>query len=510
MFKKFSFWIVFVLVASIGSMAFIHWNTIRELHQKTAGIQPLYQRQKAIDALSLSLERYRRMSASFRKLQASELTEIKNRLRLSFSNGVRRLDQLDPSSEEKVLAHQLDEEIAELLRVSAHIEPQLFSQDAYQKLEIQSLHDEILSTLARLEKSTQVRIEGLRFDSSKSQSNSLVFLLAVGALILILVLSLILRNYFIYVRPLKRLHLYASQLRQLNSVPSNVPHFIGIYGDIQRVLNHLAFTVDMHMRDRHKFIADIVADLKLPLSMLQSGKYLLEDTAQNLTVEQQNQAAESVKRGLAIFSGSLDDLNDIIDINRLESRLQEKTVDLCELITDVSRTLVGVDLGKRISIFVPPIPLWVSIDIRRFERIFIQLFSKLLSILPSTGGLSVSVSQIAQGSFRGVEVVIQDSERSKSGRPQPAGPDQDILKHWISENGLSMALVHKVIKAHGGTITAAGVAGTSVTITLRLPHERVVTRGLISPPSEDGVSTEIQGLVVHKQRVKKRVEMGES
>jgi signal transduction histidine kinase len=196
---------------------------------------------------------------------------------------------------------------------------------------------------------------------------------------------------------------------------------------------------------------------------------------------------------MAIFAGSLEDLNDIVDINRLESRLTEQTVDLSEILSDVSRVLLGGQTHQRIHISVPPIPLWMRLDAKRVERLLIQVLLKVLGTVSDTGSVTITVSQQTQGSIRGVEILIQDSERLKSNRPGAVGPEQDILKHWISENGLSMVLAHKAMKAHGGSIMAAGVAGTSLTIVLRFPQERMVSVGLITPPTSEAPL--VQGLV---------------
>jgi len=488
--KNFSFWMVVILLGSIGSMVFIHGKTIRDFQQRIARIEPLYQRQKVLDEITLSLERYRRVSSNFRKLDPNEVAMAKTRLKNAFVQGVQQLDQLDPTSKEKVSENQLVEQVSELLKVSAQIEPTLFSQDAYYKPEVQSLHEGILSTLTGLEKSTQSRIELLRFDSSRMQAQSLVWLLGVGALILTLVFCMTLKNHFVYVRPLRKLHFYAISLGQ-GKRTEELPEYSGVYGEIQSVIYQLSRTVEIHVRDRHKFIMDIVTDLKEPLSLLQAGRDLIGDPRglplgdQQLNEEKERTAIHSVRRGLAIFSGSLDDLNDIADINRLESRLEEKTVDLCDLIMSAARTLVGSELGKRIAVSVPPIPVWVSVDAQRFERVFVQVLSKVLNTLPADGKVSVQVNPSMQGSLRGMEIVVQDLERLKSGRGSAAGPEQDILKHWISAHGLSMTLAHKILRVHGGSLSAAGVVGTSVSITLRLPQERIVSRGLISrPPGE--------------------------
>ncbi len=496
MIKKLSFWIVVTFILGIAAIAGIHWKSLQGIHQRVAWVDPLYQRQKILNQLSLSLERYRQTSSIFRKLTPEEISKTKDKLRSTFVDGVARLDQLSPTQDELTNEHKLNDQLTEFFGVIAHVEPMLYNKDAYIKSDVVELHEALRSTLSGLEKSNDARIAALNLDSSHSEHESVVLLLIVGGVLFLLMLSLILRNHWVYVKPLRRLHQYAMQLKSGENVPQNPPQFMGMYGEIQSALSQLAMSVETHVRDRHKFILDIVADLKAPLMLLQAGKYLIEGPSKVMDEEQQHQAAESVRRGLAIFSGSLDDLYDIVDINRLESRLEENTVDVSEMMGDVTRTLMGPELSKRIEISVPPIPLWVNLDIRRFERALVHVLSKVLATLSDDRSLSVTIAQSIQSGFRGVEIAIQDSDRVKSGRPMAAGPEQDILRHWISENGLSMALVHKIVKAHGGTITASGVAGTSVAVIIRLPQERVVTRGLISRPVNEEVNFGSRGLVV--------------
>jgi signal transduction histidine kinase len=130
-------------------------------------------------------------------------------------------------------------------------------------------------------------------------------------------------------------------------------------------------------------------------------------------------------------------------------------------------------------------PIWVRIDARRFERVMMQVITKVASTLHSGTSIQVSVEQPTQGSFRGVEIVIQDSERARdqASRMAPGtGPEIDVLKHWISEKGLGLTLAHRVIKSQGGTLTASGMPGSSVQISIRLPQERLAQVGLISAP----------------------------
>ena len=67
-------------------------------------------------------------------------------------------------------------------------------------------------------------------------------------------------------------------------------------------------------------------------------------------------------------------------------------------------------------------------------------------------------------------------------RAPSAGPTLDVLKHWISEKGVGLTLAHQIIKAQGGTLTASGLPGTSVQLSIRLPQERLEQVGLITAP----------------------------
>ena len=496
MIRKFTFWVVATLIGSLGLIVFIHWDTLRKFHEKTAIVQPLHQRQKILAKLNLDLEKYRRMSGNFRKLTPEEVSQNKDSLKASFHEGLSALGRLVPTDEERAKERHTNEQISELLSLSTQVEPTLFSRDAYHKPEIQALHEDIVRSLRELNKKTEDRLSTVVTDTANLESRSLIFLLGAGVLILVLTLGLILRTYVAYVRPLNRLRDYASDLGQGKPVPSQLPDFPSAFGEIQTVLNQLAQGVETHVRDRHKFILDVVADLRSPLALLRSGRNLMGSVVATGEDQDQLQASEAVRRGLAIVSGSLDDLNDIVDINRLESRLEEKTIDVSDLLRDVGRILTGTEQSHRISVTVPPIPVWASLDVKRMERVLILALSKVIETLPKGGSVAMTVSQSNQANFRGIEISIQDAEKQKHGRSNAAaGPEQDILKHWISETGLSMLLAHKIVKAHGGTLTAAGVAGTSVIVTVRLPLERLISHGLISPPVQEGAGIGLRGAI---------------
>ena len=486
MLKKFYFWVVLSLLVAIASATAIHWKAVEGIRQRTAKVLPLYDRQKVLEGLSLDLEKYRRMSSGFRNLTPVEILETKDHLVKKFDDAITELERLDPSAADHALQGQLKKQLNDLLEGVAEVEPTLFSRDAYVKPAIQTLHDDLVKTLNVLVKNTDGHVVALHLDRNAPQESRSLALLVVAQLV-VLALSLLsmLKNYLTYQKPLNSLHQYAILLKDGKSGEGSSWNFSGLYDDIHGVLSKLSSDVDQLVRNRHRFILDLVADLKGPLEMLRDGKLLLaaDDVGSSLTSDQKFQSLDRVRRGLAIFSGSLEDLEDIVGINQLQTRLVENTVDLSELLSDVSRLLFGAEGQKRMKVSAPPIPVWVTLDSRRFERGLFHLISKVASTLPQDHSIAIVVNQ-GKGSFRGIELVVQGAEVEAIGVPAQSGPEQDLLKHWISDNGLSMRLVHKMIKSHGGTINAAGIAGSSVKVVIRLPYERVSSTGLIAPPDQ--------------------------
>ena len=475
--KKSYWWVILALVACVGGMGFIHWRAIRAVDVRTAQVEQLYKREVTIDSMNLGLERYRRLSSSFRKLSPGEVQGAKDQLKTTFKVGLAQLEALGLAPEEAAATKKTSDQLIELLSESAQYEAALYTKDAYAKPEIRSMHEAIVESLGRIKKSSQSQIEASTFHAAQAQLNSVWLLLSVGGAVIALVLFVMLKDYLLYFRPLRKLHSYALSLRKMTSISAAGQRLSGIYGEVQSVLEQLMQRVESHSKERHKFVQDVVSDLKSPLSMLQSGKDLLN---RDSDPDRQMQVADSMKRGLAILSGSLDDLNDVAEINRLESRLEEKTIDLSELVSDVARTMGGS--SRPIALTVPPMPIWTLLDGRRLERVLIQTISKVSGTLNKGSGLEIIVSDSTEGRHAGVEVTIREASSRKNDWA-PSGPEMDILKHWISDKGLGMALAQKVIRVHGGSMTASGIAGSSVQVTIRIPQERVLSLGLIAPPT---------------------------
>jgi len=498
--KRFSLLILLAVTFALGAMVFLHRQSIQQHDRLRAHVEELQQRQGPLRDMSVNLEKYRRMSAHFRKMTPSEMDQAKDSLRQAITAGMSQFEKLDPTAEETSSLENIRHTLSSMIEFAVKFERTAYNKDAYQKAEMVAMHDRIGKTLSELDKSTQDRIEEIETQSRDAQDHATPVLVGLSILVLALFVFNFASEYWIYERPLRRMHAYATALRSGALDLQRMATLKGRFGDIQSALSQLTQMVQGHARERHKFILDVVSDLRSPLVMLTEGKHLLGRAGESLDEAEELRTVDSVKRGLAMLSGSLDDMEDIVEYARLDSRLDENLCDLSELINDVARTLnAGPGLEKQISTSVPPMPIWVRIDSRRFERVIMQLITKVASTLHQGTSIHVSVDQPTQGAFRGVEILIQDSERARDQgmRVSGSGPDIDVLKHWISEKGLGMTLAHRVIKSQGGSLTASGMPGTSVQISLRLPQERLAQVGLIAAPR--GLEVKLGQLVQNEE-----------
>ncbi len=467
--KKSTIGAVAALFAAMGAMAAVNWLQAHETQARMAELQRLGERRAESASMRIALESFRGRSVSFWRMSPGEIAGVKSELRSRLADGIGRLQRLEPSAEDRALEQQVGDRVSELL----------FKKPSARE------YDPLLGLLDQIDTQAARRVSELREAQASGDERALRALaLALGVGAATIFVSL-LHAYFASHRPLRRLRARAAELRSGAPRTEGSKPLKGIHGEIEAALDDLAATVESQRRERHQFVNAIASDLRAPLVTLQTGAGLLSRAleggpgAMGIDERQRGHALEAVRRSIYRLERSLESLGDLLDADR-ELRLDEKVVDLRDVVSEVARVFGGSGSGHEVSCSVPPGPLWTMVDPERFERALVLLASKLLAQLPQGGAIHLSLSRVSSGSFRGVELLIQDSERA-SGARHSTGPEQELIRHWVGENGFAMALVHRIVRAHGGTVTASGVAGTGVLFSLRLPQERVATGWSASP-----------------------------
>lgn len=505
--KNLATFLVLTLVLSIGAIVGLHGLEVRALQAEGAQIETFAQRQAIASSLILDLERYRRGAKDFRSLSNAEIDKVKDRLSNAVASGVAKLERLQPTAEEHRIESAIDKKLADFMVLSAQLEPQLFLRDAFIKESARALHESIVGDLAHLQKMAAAHVEKAKADLMTPVPGQTRWILVAAAISLAMTALLLLRAFLVYVRPISRLRARADSLSRgphnhtpvaTDGEPSRP--LVGAYGEIERIMRDLSSTVDSLRKERHQFVTAIAQDLRTPLVALQAGAGLLAEPTARSTDNDRRAASEVVGRSLFRLSSSLEDLNDIVEIERSDIRLDEKIVDVRGIVAETARRLTGPGASHEVKLGLPSMPVWAMIDPARFERVLVHLMAKAMSFMPQGGRIDVSMARPTRGSFRGLEIVIQDAERVAHGRGAATGPEQELLRHWVAENGFGMALVSKVVRAHGGTVTASGVAGTGVLFNLRLPQERLGT-GQVTSATGGELSAPISPIALESPRV---------
>ncbi|MGK5089800.1 hypothetical protein WDW86_19795 [Bdellovibrionota bacterium FG-2] len=341
---------VLTLLLSVCAMPAIHWQQSRDLREQLRNLKILNQRQALSSELLLELERYRNISGNFRKMRVTEINSAKGRLKSEILGGLARLDQLSPNVDERKTAAKASEQLGEFFILSA-------------KARTLTLQGSLLSTPDR----------------------SMSFLLGASGMIISLLFLILLRNYLFFARPVRLLRERSERIyspkKSTEKTPTVVKAMKGTYGEIEKILHNLAITVTNQRKERFQFVTAVANDLKPPLVTLQAGVTLLA-SEKTLSTEQRFQAAEVVKRSATRLMRSLEDLTDIVDTEYTEIKLDEKNVDLRDVIVNVAKMLQGSVMGAihEVTYAFPQVPAWAFIDSARFERILINLVSKIIQI----------------------------------------------------------------------------------------------------------------------------------
>jgi signal transduction histidine kinase len=483
-------WLLLVLVLAIAGMAGIFsWQT-REFKQDISKITSLWERQNITRDLMFSLEKYRRASSSFRRIGDGAMAQVKTSLKNEIDQGVARLESLDTTPEQSELGVNLTRQLADFMVLSAKLEPWLFSKDVFLKPEAVAAHDSMVATLKKMREHDVARLTKAQGEALSSKSRLNTFHMALGVGVIVVIALFLMGVFGAYIRPIAKLMARVREIREGKLRRANPSNLGGVHGEIEKALDELAMLADSQKRERHQFVTAVASDLRSPLIPLQTSASLLASMDDRLSPEQRSDTAEVIRRSVMRLTRTLDDLTDTVNVETGTVHLDEKIVDVRELMSRVSTLWNGPGSIHEIRISAPALPVWAYVDPVRFERVLINLITKITQFCPQGGRVDMSLSKPNKKGI-GAEIVIHEGSGPRGELPRPSGPEQELLRHWISENGFGLGLAQRVVEAHGGQISAAGVAGTSVIFTVRIPEERIASslQSQAQPQSGQGVQS---------------------
>ena len=220
-------------------------------------------------------------------------------------------------------------------------------------------------------------------------------------------------------------------------------------GHLALTLNHMLDRIESSMHQLHTITGSLAHDLRSPLTAIR-GK-LEVALSDDMRIEQ----AESVVSAINELDRLTEVLNTTLDVAEAKAdalRLSRGSCDLDELV----RVMVDLyepamsDKGLKMQLRSPG-PVRINADAALLHRVIANLLDNELKHLPPA--CTVSLSLMAEQ--HSATLVIEDNG---PGFAQELGAElfeQRVKGHASKGHGLGLAFVHAVVKAHGGTVTAA-------------------------------------------------------
>lgn len=239
-------------------------------------------------------------------------------------------------------------------------------------------------------------------------------------------------------------------------------------GDLAKDFNALATVLEKNQRERRRWVSDISHELRTPLAILSGELQAIEDGVRQFDdATRQSLQAEVERLGKLI-----NDLHELTLSDEAGLRYEHETVNIGAVLQETieaSRTRVEA-AGLRLDFDNAESSLLIAGDSARLEQLFINLIENSLRYTDAPGELLVSLSDAEAW----VRIVFSDSAPAVAAEHHRHLFDRlyrvDRSRNRSSGgSGLGLAICESIVKAHGGTISAADSDFGGLSVEVRLP-----------------------------------------
>lgn len=226
------------------------------------------------------------------------------------------------------------------------------------------------------------------------------------------------------------------------------------------------------LRARDELLAVAAHELKTPLSTIAGYAQSLQ-----LRAARQGHLPRRDQDTLRVIVGQarrldrlIDSLLDLASLQRGQLQLESRPVDLVALARRAADEVGLTTTRHTITVDGPERPLLVSGDALRLEQVLWNLLQNAIKYSPAGGPIQVRLQR------HGREVWLQVRDQGIGIPEEEQG--QLFQRFYRAGNqgaqqvrgaGIGLAVVHDVVRRHGGVVEVASVVGEGSTFTVRLP-----------------------------------------
>ncbi len=225
-------------------------------------------------------------------------------------------------------------------------------------------------------------------------------------------------------------------------------------------------------RAKTEFLANVSHELRTPLNGILGFSDLLDDSSFGELSEQQREFVHDIRD-----SGEhlLELINDILDLSKIEvgkMKIDRQDVEIPGTLRDVvamMRSLAGKK-KLRLSWDVDDTLSMASLDRGMFRQVLVNLMSNAVKFTPDEGEVTVRAERDGDA----LRVVVSDTgigipEQDRKKIFQEFYQVDGSYSRKYQGTGLGLALVHRMIQLHGGSVEVESETGRGSTFTCTFP-----------------------------------------
>jgi signal transduction histidine kinase len=213
--------------------------------------------------------------------------------------------------------------------------------------------------------------------------------------------------------------------------------------------NHMLESLRVSEAVRHTMTADIAHELRTPVTIIQGTLEAILDGI----YEPSEEFIAPIYDETLHLGRLIDDLRDLALAEAGELRLEKDSVDIIELIQQVSETVfLSREDAPNLHLDMPNVLPRIQLDRKRFRQVIANLLSNAIRHTPKEGDVYIRARRVNG------EVKMSVSDTGPGIKPEDL---QHLFERFYrgdpargrsAGSGLGLAIVKQWVEAHGGTI----------------------------------------------------------
>lgn len=242
-------------------------------------------------------------------------------------------------------------------------------------------------------------------------------------------------------------------------------------GALASSFNTMADALARNEHERRRLVADIAHELRNPLATLGGTLEAVSDGVLPLDVA----VVGSLEGDVRLLQELVEDLSQLAAADAGHLRLLPEPVDVADLADEVAARYRPAADAAGVTLTVDrdavTTPLVIEADARRLRQVLANLVSNALRHTTAAGHVTVRLAPAGRGAL--VEVADDGEGIGAADLPYVFEAfyraDPARSRH-TGGSGLGLAVVHRLVVAHGGLVKVTSQLGAGTTFTVELPR----------------------------------------